>query len=181
MINKNLIPDLSYSTSYKDEAFYLWYRSSRPSITELQRTLPLDERGRKPHVSILTNWKNVSNWDAWADGLDAKVSDQLDMTVVEERIQMYKKHAEMGQQMSDKGMEYLNTKGIESDSSAIRAIVEGIGLEGKNRGMAEALTKVFAFSESALDAEIKKLLTSKNGEDGIIDLEPSDIVEEPNG
>jgi hypothetical protein len=169
--------NLIYSTAYKDEAFYIWYRASRPSMVEMQKILPLDENGRKPHANIITNWKNAFNWNMWADSLDAKVSDQLDMTVVEERVQMYKKHAEMGQQMAEKGMDYINTKGLDSDSAAIRAIVEGITIEGKNRGLADALSRVFSMSEKEIDVELKKMLTTKGGDDGIIDLESSDVEE----
>jgi hypothetical protein len=178
-MENSIIPNLSYSTAYKDNAFYLWYRNSRPSMVELQKILPLDENGRKPHANVVTSWKSAFNWNMWADSLDAKVSDQLDMAVVEERVQMYKKHAEMGQQMADKGMEYLNAegKGLDSDSAAIRAIVEGINIEGKNRGLADALSRVFSMSEKEIDVELKKMLTTKGGDDGIIDLESSDVEE----
>jgi hypothetical protein len=178
-MENSIIPNLSYSTAYKDNAFYLWYRNSRPSMVELQKILPLDENGRKPHANVVTGWKSAFNWNMWADSLDAKVSDQLDMAVVEERVQMYKKHAEMGQQMADKGMEYLNAegKGLDSDSAAIRAIVEGINIEGKNRGLADALSRVFSMSEKEIDVELKKMLTTKGGDDGIIDLESSDVEE----
>jgi hypothetical protein len=148
-------------------------------MVELQKILPLDENNRKPHANVIANWKNAFAWNMWADSLDAKISDQLDMTVVEERVQMYKKHAEMGQILADKGMDYIRDekKGIDSDSAAIRAIVEGIGIEGKNRGLADALSRVFSMSEKEIDTELKKMLTSKGGDDGIIDLESSDIEE----
>ena len=169
-----------YSQAYKDEAFYLWYKNSRMSLNELVEILPLDDRGKKPHMQSVFRWKQEANWDIWADGLDAKVSDQLDMTVIEDRVQMYKKHAEMGEDLSRIGMEYIKTKGkgIESDSSAIRAIVEGIEIESKNRGLADALSRVFAMNEKELDMELKKMLTNKSGEVGdTIDLGESDIEE----
>lgn len=169
--------NLIYSNAYKDQAFYIWYRASRPSMVELQKIIPLDENNRKPHSNVLTNWKEAFAWNMWADSLDAKISDQLDMTVVEERVQMYKKHAEMGQQMAEKGMDYINTQGLDSDSAAIRAIVEGITIEGKNRGLADALSRVFSMSEKEIDVELKKMLTTKGGDDGIIDLESSDVEE----
>jgi hypothetical protein len=83
----------------------------------------------------------------------------------------------MGQQMADKGMEYLEKEGLDSDSAAIRAIVEGINIEGKNRGLADALSRVFSMSEKEIDVELKKMLTTKGGDDGIIDLESSDVEE----
>jgi hypothetical protein len=174
-MDNEIAHNLIYSNAYKDQAFYMWYRSSRPSMVELQKIMPMDENGRKPHSHVLTNWKHAFAWDTWADGLDAKISDQLDMTVVEERVQMYKKHAEMGQQLADRGMEYINKNGVETDNAAIRAIVEGIGIEGKNRGLADALSRVFSMSEKEIDVELKKLLTTKGGDDGIIDLEASDV------
>jgi hypothetical protein len=170
--------ETDYSQSYKDDAFYLWYKNSRMSLNELIKILPLDDKGRKPHMQSVFIWKQKANWDLWADSLDAKVSDQLDMTVITERVQMYKKHAEIGESLASKGMEYIKEKGIESDSSAIRAIVEGIEIESKNRGLADALSRVFAMNEKELDSELKKMLTNKSGEDSdIIDLSEDDITE----
>ncbi|MCJ7636945.1 MAG: hypothetical protein MUO21_05595 [Nitrososphaeraceae archaeon] len=169
--------ETDYSQAYKDEAFYIWYRNSRVSLPELEKLLPLDERNKKPRIPSILRWKNDANWDTWADSLDAKVSDQLDMTVITERVEMYRKHAEMGQDLASKGMEYIKTEGIASDSAAIRAIVEGINIEGKNRGLADALSRVFSMSEKEIDVELKKMLTTKGGDDGIIDLESSDVEE----
>ena len=148
------------------------------ALTELVKILPLDDRGKRPHMQSALRWKNDLGWDTWADGLDAKVSEQLDMTVIEDRVQMYKKHAEMGESLASKGMEYLQKEGIASDSSAIRAIVEGIEIEGKNRGLADALSRVFAMNEKELDMELKKMLTNKSGEAGdTIDLGGEEVVD----
>jgi hypothetical protein len=77
-------------------------------------------------------------------------------------------------------MDYLTdaNKGIESDSAAIRAVVEGIEIESKNRGLADALSRVFAMDEKELDTELRKMLTNKSGEiDDTIDLGGDDIVD----
>ena len=173
--------ETDYSQTYKDEAFYLWYKNSRMSLPELVKILPLDERGKLPHMQSVFRWKQEADWDQWADSLDAKVSEQLDMTVITERVQMYKKHAEMGEKLSQQGISYLEKSGIESDSAAIRAIVEGIDIESKNRGLADALSRVFAMDEKELDKELRKMLTNKSGEtDDAIDLGDDDIVDAEN-
>jgi hypothetical protein len=172
--------ETDYSQTYKDEAFYLWYKNSRMSLNELIKILPLDERGKLPHMQSVFRWKQEASWDQWADGLDAKVSEQLDMAVITERVQMYKKHAEMGEKLSAQGMKYLEKEdgGIQSDAAAIRAVVEGIEIEGKNRGLADALSRVFAMDEKELDTELRKMLTNKSGEvDDEIDLGGKDIVD----
>lgn len=170
--------ETDYSQAYKDEAFYLWYKNTRMSLNELVKILPLDDRGKLPHMQSVFRWKQDANWDQWADSLDAKVSEQLDMTVITERVEMYRKHAEMGEKLSSQGMKYLETSGIESDNAAIRAIVEGIEIEGKNRGLADALSRVFAMDEKELDTELRKMLTNKSGEvDDVIDLGTDDVIE----
>lgn len=175
-LNSNL--DLDYSDAYRDSVFYIWYQNSRIAFIELEKIIPLDERNRKPRYQTLQKWCLAHNWHMWADGLDAKASEQMDMTVVEDRVQMYRKHAEMGQNLAQKGMEFIEKDGISSDSAAIRAIVEGIEIEGKNRGLADALSRVFAMNEKELDAELKKILTNKSGEDGdAINLDSDEIVD----
>jgi hypothetical protein len=175
--------ETDYSEAYKDTIFYLWYNNNRISLPELVKILQPDERGKIPHMQSVFRWKQEMNWDLRADSLDAKVSEQLDMTVIEERVQMYKKHAEMGESLASKGMAYITDagKGIQSDSAAIRAVVEGIEIESKNRGLADALSRVFAMSEKELDMNLKDLLTNKKGEDDdVIDLGEDDIKEVEN-
>ncbi len=174
---QRIITELAYSDAYKETCFYIWYKNNRCTLDALVANIAPSEDGRIPTAHVLSLWKNRENWEQRADVLDANVSTELDIEVIEDRIQMFRKHAEIGDKMTQKGMDYLNseTGGIQSDSAAIRAIVEGIEIESSSRGIADALSKVYSMSEKQLDDELKKMLTNNAGDVDVIDAKPVDI------
>ena len=74
---------------------------------------------------------------------------------------MFERHAEAGSDMIDWGVEYLEEKGIKSDSSAIRAIKDGTDLERTSLGGAELWKSITTMS----DAKLQKLAADLATED----------------
>lgn len=119
----------------------------------------LDEWGRIP------NWSTVENWleDFFvprAEELDTEIKKQLDSMVVAEKVEMLKRHAEVGVQMQNMSIEYLNEHRDEiSAPAAVRMLVEGIRIERESRGIPAALDKIRDMNDEELMDEIKQLVT----------------------
>lgn len=150
-----------YNESYKEQVFYAWYRLGRPALSQF--IPPPNEEGKIPAKGILSQWKDLEQWDVRADALDARVADQLDNVVITEKVEMLRQHADYGKRMAELGMKFLESEhgGIEKSADAIRAVVEGTTMEQDKRGMADAYLKVAHMTDSDLDRELERLLKGK--------------------
>lgn len=149
-----------FTEDYIDKVFYIWYRNDRRSGKSFINSLP-EENGRRPALGTLKDWIGSRGWVERADALDAEVSMKLDNEIIQERVEMFRQHREIGKELRQKGMTYLNEKGIESDNAAIRAIDLGLATERTSVGMAAVLDKISKMSDEQLNKELAKLLGKK--------------------
>lgn len=153
-----------FSQQFIEKVFYIWYNHGRPSAKMLVPLIPinLDEWGRTP------NWSTVESWleDFFvprANELDAAIKEKLDGLIIAEKVEMLKRHAEVGVQMQDMAIQYLNENREEiSAPAAVRMLVEGIRIERESRGIPAALDKMQHMTDEQLVQEVKNILTSTN-------------------
>lgn len=149
---------------YIEKLFYIWYNHGRPSAKLLVQFISpdMDEWGRIP------NWSTIEGWLEHlfvprANELDAAVKSRLDALLVSEKVDMLKRHAEVGVQMQDMAIQYLNENSDEiSAPAAVRLLVEGIRIERESRGIPAALDKMMNMSDEELTDELKKLMTTSS-------------------
>lgn len=154
-------PDKSFPQPYVEKVFRIWYERGKPSAKKLMQFIPanLDEWGRTPH------WTTVEGWLEHifvprANELDAEVKRQLDALVVKEKVEMLKRHADVGVQMQNMSIEYLNEHRDEiSAPAAVRMLVEGIRIERESRGIPAALDKIRDMNDEELKDEIMQIIT----------------------
>ena len=149
---------LTFTEDYKDQVFYLWYENGKIINFNLMESIPVSPNGRKPSEGTIKEWVSQGDWNTRADGLDGQITRVLDNSVIEKRVAMYKRHAEIGQDMVEMGMAYLKENGIKKEESAIRAIAEGIDIQRQSIGLAEALQKISTMDNDQLTRELQKLL-----------------------
>ena len=150
-----------YSEEYMEIVFYQWYDGGRKLTNTFINSLPKDDKGRVPGKFTITEWSETRGWYERADALDAEVSRALDIAVIDRRKAMYEKQVQIANELVDKGMEFLNEKGITSDASAIRAIDLGLSTQRTSTGMAEAYVKISKMSDEQLTASLTKLIGGK--------------------
>lgn len=154
-------PSRAFPQVYIEKVFRIWYNHGKPSAKQLVKFIPadLDEWGRTP------NWSTVESWleDFFvprANELDEEVKRQLDSLIIKEKVEMLKRHAEVGVQMQNMSIEYLNEHRDEiSAPAAVRLLVEGIRIERESRGIPAALDKIRDMNDEELMDEIKQLVT----------------------
>lgn len=156
----------SYTPAYKESVFALWYSSNKPSAAKLSGMVPDDESGRKPAASLISKWMEDGDWYVRADILDERASESLEKVLVTDRVEIFKKQAEIGKKLQEIGMRYIESDDFKLNAiTALKMVVEGAQLEKESVGLTIALTKIYSLGDSDIQSEIKKLLAKADKED----------------
>lgn len=150
-----------FSQPYIEKVFRIWYEHGKPSAKKLMQYISadLDEFGRIPNWSTVEKWLEET-FVPRANELDEEIKRRLDSMVVAEKVEMLKRHAEIGVQMQNVSIEYLNEHKDEiSAPAAVRMLVEGIRIERESRGIPAALDKIRDMNDEELMDEIKQIVT----------------------
>jgi hypothetical protein len=153
-----------FGQPYHEKVFYIWYNHGKPGAKSLMRFIPadLDEWGRLPTPTLVANWIS-EEFVPRADLLDEQVKNQLDSLVVAEKVEMLKRHADIGLRMQNMAIDFLNeNQDVLSAPAAVRLLVEGIRIERESRGIPAALDKLRDMTDEQLMDEIKNLITSSS-------------------
>jgi len=151
-----------FSSQYREKIFYIWYNHGKPGSMNLLPfiTPEIDEWGRIPGKYALDSWIEDEFFPR-AIQLDTEIKKQLDALLVAEKVEMLKRHADVGLRMQDMAIEYLNENREElSAPAAVRLLVEGIRIERESRGIPAALDKIRDMSDEKLMDQIKEIVTS---------------------
>lgn len=163
-----------FTDNYIDQVFYSWYENDKKLGKEFILTLPDDGDNKKPTKDTIVKWVSSYGWMERADALDAEASRAIDATMIERRRKMYEEQVRVANELVKQGMEFLNEKGITSDTSAIRAIDLGLTTQRVSTGVAEAYVKISKMSDEQLNKELQKLM-GVNPDPNVID---ADVVDE---
>lgn len=156
----------SYNPAYKESVFALWYSSNKPSAAKLSGMVPDDESGRKPAASLISKWMEDGDWYVRADILDERASESLEKVLVTDRVEIFKKQADIGRKLQEIGMEYIESDDFKINAlTALKMVIEGAQLEKESVGLTIALTKIYSLGDSDIQSEIKKLLAKADKED----------------
>lgn len=151
----------AFNAHYREKVFYIWYNQGRPSGSYLINHISpeLDERKRIPTVSLLKKWI-ASEFNIRAKELDDAVKRELDNRLIAEKVEMLKRHAELGLQMQDMAINFLNENvDTLSAPAAVRMLVEGVRIERESRGIPAAIDKMMNMSDEQLMKEVQGLIT----------------------
>ena len=176
------INSAAYSDEYKELCFLAWYRAARPLGDLLQQAIPVDALGRRPSAKIIAEWRRYQNWDYRGDLLDSEVARQVEKKAIEEKVEMFTRHALLGKELQDKGMDFLRKHEIEKDATALKMIIAGVEMEKVSRGLPDALMAVAELQDDDLKSLVGKLLQHYDPNDtnlNIVEMEnlTKDIVD----
>ena len=147
-----------FSPEYKYKMFLLWYKQGRPGMYAFSKMVTLDDVGSEPSLSTLKLWQ--IQWKLEAEILDNQVRTELERRMVKEKVEMLSRHADLGKQMQDLGIDFITDPGNKdslTSATAVRLLVAGVEIERDSRGLPEALEKIMTQSDDKLLEEIKEL------------------------
>lgn len=160
---------MGFSRDYIENTFFAWYKNNRANGNSFINSLAKDENGRAPSTTVVREWIQSYGWEERADALDVETTAALTREVIDDRIEMFKRHAEVGTALIEEGMKYLQKNGISSDAAAIKAIDVGIATQRISVGQAALGVSVFKMQDAQLDKELRRLLG--NNKENEIDAE----------
>lgn len=173
--------NVPYSDKYREACFHAWYQAGRPSGKSLLGFLPADEYGRKPTSAKIRTWRD-EGWHRRADELDRQVHQEMQKYAIETRVAMLKRHADLGRQMQEKGVDWLSEHEPDKAGDAIRLVVEGVRIESDSVGVSDALLRISKMKDQELSETIGQLLNRLSGterkellEQGIVSVDIEDV------
>ena len=179
--------NVPYSESYKELCFQAWYASGRPAGKSLVSFLPVDEFGRKPQPAKVAGWRDIGGWHGRADELDRQGSKEMETYAIEKKVEMFKRHADVARQLTEKGLDWLGTHEPDKSADAIRLVVEGIRIEKESVGVPDALLKIAAMNDQEITEVIGQYLNRVSGRERAelldknivtVDIEEAEIIDE---
>src|SRR5512139_4190918 len=119
-------PEKNFSDTYKQQIFSQWYQAGKPGANRLYPQL----EGVDPYTGGKLSKQTLANWISkdfhdWAVPLDEEVRANLENSLVAEKVEMLKRHAETGVKMQQLGIQYLEENGVGGSRNAIQLLVEG--------------------------------------------------------
>lgn len=147
-----------FSESYKDSIFIIWYRMGKIVPSLLIPHIPA-EKGRYPSEDQLKSW--ISSWRNRASALDDEVRNKQDLLLIQEKLEMLRRHAEVAVKMQNSAIgvidENIDEEGWMTAGVALRMLTEGIKIERDSKGIPELLEKIAKKSDESLVEEIESL------------------------
>lgn len=168
--SKSITTYSTFSQEYTDKCKIFWYSSGRPDAVKFKRILEdnkfQDEKKKIPSLPLLRTWIINYGWNEWADIMDARASELVETSIVEQKAKMLRQQAEMGERLQLLGMKFLSTDGFDSSSSAVQAVIKGAELERTSRGIGETIMRLMKLTDDELKNEIISQLhrASENGQ-----------------
>ena len=131
--------------------------------------IPEDWNGA-PAVDTIRIWiKDI--FRPRAEDLDKRLAQEIEGRLVQEKVELLYRHAEIGRKMQKKAMDCLDLidpKDL-STNAAVRLLVEGTRIERESVGMPQAIEKMINASDEDLLNRVQELAKESQAEILIID------------
>ena len=152
---------IKFAQEYKWAMFQDWYNQGRPSVFKFYPYVVPDENGNKPTEVTVRNWIQ-EDFRERADLLDKQVTDEMNKRLIEVKIEMLNRHAQIAVELENKALESLRQLEKLSEAGSIRLLELGIKVEQGSRGIPEMLDKMRKLSDDDLLKQIQELATTSS-------------------
>ena len=154
-----------FSDTYKSDLFLIWYNGKQPAAKRLWEMIPEDWNGA-PAVDTVRHWiKDI--FRPRAEDLDKRLAQEIEGRLVQEKVEMLYRHAELGRKIQRKALDCLDQIDPEdlSSNAAVRLLVEGVRIERDSVGLPQALEKmIINASDEDLLARVQKITKESQAE-----------------
>jgi hypothetical protein len=151
-----------FADDFKERVFWVWYTKSKPNPQRLLNELVLVEgEDDVPAASTLQTW--IVEWKERADELDQQAKDQFTSEVIGNKVDMLRRHASIGKELQEIGLEWLRENKDELTAHTVaRLIKDGYEIERASVGVPEALEKMLSTSDEELIKQIEAAITDED-------------------
>ena len=162
-------PRVIWTQDYKRKCFDAWYLNGRPNLPARIKEIIPEQEGRKPSSLIIGQWLNSGAWDILADELDARVEDRANLSLVNAKVKMLRKHQQQAEKVQNKAIEYLMSEGFDTSASAVQALFRGAEEERKTAGFSDLLEKLENMSNNQVRDEIISMIQRATDNNQIVE------------
>lgn len=164
------VPLARISDEYRTQVYMQWYGMGKPTAASLWANLQPDAlSGIKPSLRVVEGWIRDYFVPAALE-IDEQVTDQVDSRLIQVKLEMLDRHAEIGRELQEMGLEYLKAEGIGSAKTALMAVIKGVEIEHNARVLpTDIVRKLENMTDDQLLKEFSELL--KDGK--ILSIEPN--------
>jgi hypothetical protein len=155
--------NIMFTPTYIEKAFATWELHNHPNVNALIDMLEVDENGRRPEPATIMSWKTKYGWELRSGAIQVETQKQTDRQLVQVRMDMMKRHADLAKDIENEAWTYLKETGFDSSASAVSALFKAIDEEKKSTGMGIALAQVFTMSDEDLQKHMNRLLLRARG------------------
>jgi len=177
----NSMEHVGFSDDYKEKTFFIWYSSGKLEGLRLLDLLPKDIYDRKPNLTTISTWINKLGWRERADVLDVEVAHRIERMAIEEKVEMFNRHALVGREMQDKAIDYFNKNDITSGNVALRLLVEGVEIERQSKGVPGALERLSKMNNEELEKTVERLLQKADSPTSLPEIVDGIFMDESDG
>lgn len=154
---------IAYNAEYKVKLFQEWYNLGKPGSGKFRNILIQEKNydpmlGDIPTGNLITKWIR-EEWSEYAIELDEQAMNTLEQEIIADKVEMLKRHADIGKKMQEMSMEYLNEHGVGSSRNAIQLLVSGMEIERISVGTPKIASKYVNMSDQQLLDELKRVVT----------------------
>jgi hypothetical protein len=169
--------NLDYDSQYRDKVFMVWYSNGKPTPNRLKNLVNKEigadtVTNRTPNLTTLVRWIE-GEFSERALSLDQEVERQLQEQLVQQKVEMLHRHAEIAKAMQATAMSYLEEHGLGNARNALVALTEGLRIERESVGVLPFFEKIGDLSDDALVNELKRLVSKTP-----VTFEPIDKLDE---
>lgn len=163
-------PRVIWTQDYKRKCFDAWYLNGRPNLpSKIKEIIPENDEGKKPSALILGQWLNSGSWDLLADELDVRVEDKANLSLVNAKVKMLRRHQQQAEKVQVKAIDYLLSEGFDSSASAVQALFRGAEEERKTAGFSDLLEKLESMTNNQVRDEIIHLIQRASDNNQIVE------------
>lgn len=152
---------VEFAKDYKLAMFQDWYNQGRPSVYKFFPYVVPDENGNKPSQITVGHWVH-DDFKERADFLDKQVTDEMNKRLIEIKIEMLNRHAELAVELQKRALKELEAMSKLTEAGSIRLLELGIKVEQGSRGIPEMLDKMRKLSDDDLLKQIQELATTSS-------------------
>jgi DNA-directed RNA polymerase beta' subunit len=120
--------------------------------------IPAEWGDNKPTATTVHGWIKSERFQNQAESLDRSVADEIEARMVKEKVEMLKRHADVGFEIQNMAIDEIRKKKDDLSSNAlVRLLIEGIRIERESRGVPQAIEKMVSKTDEELLEEVRKL------------------------
>lgn len=150
---------VAYTDEWIETAFLKWYSSGKPGAESLILQLEPPFGEIMPKVSSMSRIIR-DQFIPRALELDTEVASRIETELIQEKVEMFRRHTEIAVELQDKALKFLRDEGIKDSNTALKALLSAVELEKASRGIDRVLESVGTRTDEQLMDELRKLISN---------------------